>query len=135
MSIILNIKNLKKMKKMAVDKYTNEDHMIHGSCNIRCNRQKFSTFWAIFCLLPPYGPRKSKFLKKWKKHLKRLSFYKHKWQSYDVWFLRYGPCDRQNFLSFWTIFCLFTPLKTQKIKILKKFKKVLEILSFYTSVP
>ena len=90
---------------------------------------------AFFALLPPYGPRKSKFSKKWKKHLKILSFYKHKWQSYDVWFLRYGPCDRQNFLSFWTIFCLFTPLKTQKIKILKKWKKLLEILSFYSSVP
>ena len=43
--------------------------------------------------------------------------------------------DRQNFLSFWTIFCPFTPLTTQKIKILKKWKKHLEILSFYTSVP
>ena len=31
--------------------------------------------------------------------------------------------DRQNFLSFWTIFCTFTPLTTQKIKILKKMKK------------
>ena len=27
---------------------------------------------------------------------------------------------RQNFLSFWTIFCPFIPLTTQKIKILKK---------------
>ena len=23
--------------------------------------------------------------------------------------------DGQNFMSFWTIYCLFTPLKTQKI--------------------
>ena len=38
------------------------------------------------------------------------------------------------FLSFWAIFCLFTPL-TRKIKILKKWKKRLEISSFYTSVP
>ena len=36
-------------------------------------------------------------------------------------------CDRQNFLSFWTIFCTFTPRKTWKIKILKKWKKLLEI--------
>ena len=43
-----------------------------------------------FALLPPYGPRKSKFSKNRKKHLKLLSFYKHKWQSYDVWFLRYA---------------------------------------------
>ena len=28
-------------------------------------------------------------------------------------------CNRQNFLSFWTVFCPFTPLTTRKIKILK----------------
>ena len=32
--------------------------------------------------------------------------------------------DRQNFLSFWTIFCPITPLTTQKIKISKKLKKL-----------
>ena len=32
-------------------------------------------------------------------------------------------CDRQNFLSFWTIFCPFTLLTTWKIKILKNEKK------------
>ena len=30
--------------------------------------------------------------------------------------------DRQNILSFWTVFCPFNPLWTQKIKILKKKK-------------
>ena len=44
-------------------------------------------------------------------------------------------CNRQNFLSFWTVFCLFTPLTTRKITILKKWTKRLEILSFYTYVP
>ena len=43
--------------------------------------------------------------------------------------------DRQMFLSFSSIFCPFTLLTTQKIKILKKWKESLEILSFYTSVP
>ena len=42
----------------------------------------------------------------------------HKWQpSWDM------EHDGHNFLSFWTIFCPFTPLTTQKIKILKKGKK------------
>ena len=36
------------------------------------------------------------------------------WQSCDVCF------KIQNFLSFWTIFCPFSPIATQKIKILKK---------------
>ena len=54
----------------------------------------------------------------------------HKWQSYDVWLMRYGA--RQ---TLWVIFCPFTPLKTWNIKILKKWKKCLEISSFYTSAP
>ena len=41
----------------------------------------------------------------------------------------------QNFFSFWTIFCPFTPLTPQKIKILKKWKKRLKISSFYSCVP
>ena len=28
-------------------------------------------------------------------------------------------CERQKFLSFWAIFCPFSPITTQKIKILK----------------
>ena len=44
--------------------------------------------------------------------------------------------DRCNcYFSFWAIFCPFTPLTAQKIKILKKWKKCLEISSFYISVP
>ena len=34
---------------------------------------------------------------------------------YSSWNTR---CDRQKLLSFWTIFCPFSPLTTQKIKIL-----------------
>ena len=41
--------------------------------------------------------------------------------------------DGQNVLSFWTIFCLFTPLKKRKFKILNKMKKSLNI-SFYINV-
>ena len=45
-------------------------------------------------------------------------------------------CDVCNFyFSFWAFFYPFTPLTAQKIKISKKFKKFLEISSFYTSVP
>ena len=39
------------------------------------------------------------------------------------------------FCHFGLFFALLLPLKTQKIKILKKWKKLLEILSFYTWVP
>ena len=146
-----------------------------------------------FALLPPYQPRKSKFWKNknntWRYHFTNVH---HKWQSYDVWFLKYRvrvtkffvildhfllfyppldleiqnfekvkklpediiilqmcnindshmtygswdtECDRENFLSFCTIFCPFIPLTTQKIKILKKWKKHLEIIIIlHTSV-
>ena len=65
--------------------HTCKDHMIYGSWNIRCNRQNFSSFWAIFypsIFYPHIGSftllwtQKIKILKKWKKHLKILSFYK-----------------------------------------------------------
>ena len=51
---------------------------------------------------------------------------------YDSWDMKH---DRQNFLWFWAIFCLLTPLTAQKIKILKNWKKHLVISSFYNSVP
>ena len=172
--------------------------MMYGSWDLERDRHNFLSFWTIFCPFtpPPYGPRKSKFWKNWKKYLK-ISLYHvtnvyHKWQSYDVWFMRHGvqqtyffvilDCflpfyppnnpksqnfekmkrepgdiifwhrctingnhvmfgswdtkrDRQNFLSFWTIFCPFTLLRTRKIEILKKWKKFLEISSFYIWVP
>ena len=51
-----------------------------------------------------------------------LSHVYHKQQSYDVWFLRYGASDRQNFLTFWTMVCPFTPLTTQKAKNFEKLR-------------
>ena len=47
----------------------------------------------------------------------------------------YMVCDRCNcYFSFRAIFCPFTPLTAPKINILKKWKKHLEILSFYICV-
>ena len=99
-------------------------------------------------------------MKKWKKHRRCYHFTIafRKWRPYDAWFLRYGarqtgffvilghclffhPTNNpknQNFEKIkkapGDIFCPFTPLKAPKIKILKKWKKRLEI-SFYTCVP
>ena len=57
-----------------------------------------------------------------------FTFVYHEWQSYDVWFLRYGVQQAKYFLI------LEHSLSFQwKIKILKK--KSLEILSPYTCVP
>ena len=106
------------------------------SWNIRCDRQKILSFWAIFRPFSPLTTWKNKILKLKKKNTWRYYHFihlHHKWISYDVWFLRYGVW--QNFLSFWIVFCPFTPLWTQKIKILKKWKKHLKILLFYKCVP
>ena len=54
---------------------------------------------------------------------------------YGSWDMKH---DEQNFSSFWTVFCPLLPppfpRTSQKIKILKNWKKCLEI-SFCTSVP
>ena len=76
-----------------------------------------------------------------------LLVYQKSWW-YDLQFLRYRVCqteignygsdtewDRQNFLSYWAIFWLFTPLTAREIKILKKRKRCLEISSFCTCIP
>ena len=108
--------------------FINENHMMYGSWDKERDRQNFfllRTFFFVY--LPPNNPENQNF-EKWKKRVE-ISFTQvyHKWQSYDAWFLRY--------LSFWVIFCSFTPLTTQKVKILKKWKKQLDISSFYTGIP
>ena len=88
-----------------------EDHMIYSSWNIRCDWQKFSTFWAIFC---PFSP----LITTWK--IKILTLKK---TTADIIILHictindnhvmYGSWDmerdRHNFLSFWTVFLTFYP--------------------------
>ena len=94
-----------------------------------------SHFSPFSCSFIPLTTRQNKLLKKRKK---RLDIYHHftkvwyKWQSHDVWFLRYEAWH--NFLLFWIIFCPFTTLATLRPKFSKKWKTRLEISSFYTSV-
>ena len=59
--------------------------------------------------------------------------YQKSW-SYNVCFLRYGV-HQTLFFFILGHFCAFNTLLTPKIKIWKKCKKNLEILSFYTCVP
>ena len=104
--------------------------------NRRFDRQKLLSFWVTFCPFSPLTTRKIKMLKLKKEtgditilHICTINDYHTMNGSWDL------EWDRQNFLSFWNAFCPFTPLWTQKKKILKKRKKRLEILSFYTSLP
>ena len=115
--------------------YKHDSHMCMVPQIWSATNRLFCHFGPFFALFYNSTNLKNQNFKKMKKPLGdiiALHMY-HKWKSY-VWLLRYGTSDGQNFLSFWTIFCPFTLLTTQKIKILKKWKKYLEILSFFTSV-
>ena len=100
----------------------NHNHMRYGSWDRECDRQNFAHFGPFSALLPPNNPENQNFekmKKAWRYH--HFTQVYHKWQSYDVWFLRYEAWQTE-FFGFWAIFCPFAPL-TQKIKILKKWKK------------
>ena len=101
----------------------------------RCNC--YFSFWAIFCPFTPLTAQKIKILKKWKKHLEISSFYTSVpkimiicYTVPEIWRVT-DAC----YFSFWAIFCPFTPVTAQKIKIFNKWKKHLEISSFYICVP
>ena len=136
----LKIKVLKKMKKVHTDfilhMYNiNDNNMMYGSWDTKSNRQNFLSLWAIFCPLTPLTAQKIKFLKKWKNHLEKLSFYTC---VPIMTIIMYGfgdtARDKHVFCHFGT-FCPSTPLIIQKNKILKKWKKLMEILWFDTCVP
>ena len=125
--LTLKIKIWKKGKKTPGDIIflhmctIDQDHMMYGSWDIKCKGQSFLSFWAIFC---PFIH-----LTTLKNHSCTTNDDNMIYGSWDI------ECNRHN-LSFWAIVCTFIPLTltTQKIKLLKKWKKLLEILSFYTQV-
>ena len=90
------------------------------------------SFWTIFYPFTPYNLENYKFEKTNKQTKKRrrkillFTYVYHKWQSYHVWFLRYGVQQKQNFWWFLAVFCpsilQTTPQKNENI--LKKWKKM-----------
>ena len=94
------------------------------SWDMEHNRQNFFSIWTILPPLPLTTQKKN--LKKWKKRLWYHHFIQqyHKWESYDVWFLRYELQHAITIAPFWAICCPFNPQTTQKTKILKKWEKL-----------
>ena len=80
----------------------NGNHMMYGSWDMVHDRQ-------IFGILDRFFPftQKIKIFKKIENTWRYYHFTNIN-ESYDVWFLRYGV-QMTEFLSFWTIFCPFTP--------------------------
>ena len=89
----------------------------------------------FFALLPPYGPRKSKF---WKNEQHTWWYYHFingydKWQSYDVWFLRYEMQQTEIFVIL-DHFCPFNPPpKNQNFEKLKNMPGDVIILHLCTT--
>ena len=110
----------------------NEDHMIRGFWNMRCSRQNSLSFWAIFCPFTSWRQNFGNMKKTLGDIILRMCTIHDNHMMYGSWDTER---DRQYFLSFWTVFCPFTPLTTRKIKLLKKWKKNLTMSSFYTNVP
>ena len=95
----------------------------------------FCHFGPSFAPSDPPNNWKNQNFEKIKKSLEILSFYTCVPKMTIIWCMVpeiWSVAD--IFVSFWTIFWPFTPL-TQKIKILKKRNKHLEVSLFYTSVP
>ena len=102
----------------------NHNHMMYGSWDIEHDGQIFLSCSTIFCRFNPLTTQKWKSSKNEKNtwiyyHFTHLY---HKWQSYDVWFLKYGVWQTEYFVNL-DHFLPFYPLKIWKIKILKKWKK------------
>ena len=69
----------------------NVDHMIYGSWNTRCERQKFCHFGPSLPFQPPDNTESKNFkIEKNTWRYYHFTHLHHKWQSFDVWFLGYG---------------------------------------------
>ena len=135
-----NIKISKKIKKLTpgdiiiLHMYTiNQNHMMYGSWDIKHDRQNFFHFKQFFAQLPPKNPKNQNF-EKMKKSPRDIIIQKcsknYDHMLYCSWDMAHDGCN--CYFSFWTIFCPFIPLTNGKIKI---WKKLLEMSSFYTSLP
>ena len=111
----------------------------HHVCFLRYKVQRTELFVILGHFLPfdpPNNPKNQNF-EKMKKSTWRYHHFTqvyHKWQSYDIWFLRY-QLQQTDFFVILDHFLLFYPTIDPNIKIWKECKKHLEILTFYTCVP
>ena len=103
----------------------NKDHMMYGSWDIRHDGQ-FFIILGLFCQFTLLTTQKTKLKKKEKTtwNYYHFTLVYHKWQSYNVWFLKYGAWQQIEFCSISNHFLPFYPtnnLKNQNFE--KVFKK------------
>ena len=143
--------NFEKMKKTPEDIIIlhrcniSDNHMMYSSWDMERDGHNFLSFWTVVCSLPPPPPP---FPLPPSNNQKSQNFWKINKGPGDITILHmstingnrmiYGSRDIKHDrqmsqmwqMSFWIIFCPFTPLTTQKMKILKKWKKTLGDTSF-----
>ena len=114
--------------KINKEKFQEISDMIYSSWDIECDRQKLVIMghFLPFYTPPPKKPKKQNF-EKMKKVTGDVIIYTSVPKTTIIWGT--VPVIR-NLLSFRAIFNSFTPLTIRKIKILKKWKKLLEMSSF-----
>ena len=115
------IKILQKWKKhLEISSFytfvTSDSHMMYGSWNKEHNRKNFLSFWTVFCPFTPLLTTQTIKFCKDEKNTRRYYHFTHmyhKWQSYDIWFLRYGVQQPEIFVIL-KIFLLFYPPNNAK---------------------
>ena len=95
--------------------------MIYSSWDILCDRLKLVVMGHFLLFYLTSNPENQNFEKIKKTsgdviilHMCTKNYVHMMYASWDI------ECNRQNFLSFWAIFCPFTTLLTPKIEIWKK---------------
>ena len=134
--------NFEKLKKKTGDIIIlhmctiNGNHMMFHSWDMEPDRQNFLSFWTIFCSYPTSNP-KNQYFEKMKKNIWRyyhVTQLYHKWQSYAVWFLRYGAWQTEFFVIL-DLFLPFYPPNNLKNQTSEKMKKNTWTYHNFTQVP
>ena len=108
-----------------------DSHMMYGSWDIECNRQNFLSFWTVFLPFYPLNNLKNQnFLKNDKTSWRYYHFtqVQHKWQSYNVWFLRYGVWLTESFVILGRFLPFYSPWQPKKPKFWKNEKNPGDII-------
>ena len=97
----------------------NDNHMMYGSWDMKHDKQNFLSFWTVFFpLYSPNNPKNQNFQKLKKSPGDIIILHKctknHNHMLCCSWDMVHNRC---NYFSFWAIFCPFTSLTAQKLKI------------------
>ena len=114
-----------------------DNNVMYDFWSIECNRQILLSFWVISCPFTLLTTQKIKILIIWNNVLEILSLYTIVPKLKISWCLvpEISRHDRQFFFLLLDHFLPFYPTNNPKGLNFEKWKNVLEILSFYTSVP